>query len=240
MRKAALTKTEKAYQSLRKAIVTGQILPNGPLHEHDLMKRFGHGRTPIREALKRLTLERFVVWPARSTPYVKGVSPQDLQRLYEARLTLEGPIARMAARRITEPELKELDRLCVELEQAIAAGEIYKATEIDYAIHIAIAQGSDNIVLAEAVGHLIRGCLHLWYNAGKHFGVEATPLTHLSIVESLRARDAEACVEKVNEHIFNSYRRQLKLMELSLEEFMPSRLKSIPEVTLSGFDERVL
>ncbi len=240
MRGTALTKTEKAYQSLRKAIVIGQIPPNGPLHEQDLMKRFGHGRTPIREALKRLTLERFVIWPARSTPYVKGVSPQDLQRLYEARLTLEVPIARMAARRITEPELKELDRLCHELEAAIAAGEVYKATEIDYEIHTGIARGSDNTVLAEAVGHLIRGCLHLWYNAGKHFGVEATPLNHLSLVESLRARDAEASVEKVHQHILNSYRRQLKLMELSLEEFMPSRLKPIPEIPSEGLADRGL
>jgi hypothetical protein len=59
-------------------------------------------------------------------------------------------------------------------------------------------------------------------------------------VESLRARDAEASVEKVHQHILNSYRRQLKLMELSLEEFMPSRLKPIPEIPSEGLVDRGL
>lgn len=215
-----LTKTEKAYETIRKAIVTGRLTKNSALNEQELMRTFNHGRTPIREALKRLTLERFVVWPARGTPYVRGASANDLQRLYEARLVLEVPIMRMAAKRISSAELRSLEKLCDDLETAIAHGDTYEAVEIDYAIHVAFAKGSNNEVLAEAIVNLMRDCLNLWYNASSYFGVEEKPDNHRFLVASLRNRDVDESERLIREHIINSYRRQLKIMELDLEQFV--------------------
>jgi DNA-binding GntR family transcriptional regulator len=220
MRKVKLTKTEKAYEAIRKAIVTGRLAKNSVLNEQELMRTFNHGRTPIREALKRLTLERFVVWPARGTPYVRGASVNDLQRLYEARLILEVPIMRMAANRISSTELRALEKLCDDLETAIACGDIYVAVEIDYAIHVAFAKGSNNEVLAEAIVNLMRDCLNLWYNASAHFGVEEKQYNHRYLVASLRSGNAEESERLIREHIISSYRRQLKVVELDLEQFV--------------------
>ena len=210
-----VTKTDQAYQALRRGIVVGDIPANSPLDEADLMGRFDTGRTPIREALKRLALEQFVVWPPRRTAYVREIGPYELNRLYESRLVLEEPVARLAAERITDAGLAELDEFCTQLEQAAEADQVYEAVEIDHALHMAIARGSDNRFLAEAVGNLNCGSLRIWYVAHKVIGLEDVPEHHRDIVAALRTRDPERAAEATRRHIIVSHDRQLRLQSLS-------------------------
>lgn len=216
-----MTKSDHAYQALRRGIVVGEIPANSPLDEAELMVRFDTGRTPIREALKRLALEQFVVWPPRRTAYVREIGPYELNRLYESRLVLEEPVSRLAAERITDAGLAELDRICDELEQAAAAGQVYEAVEIDHALHLAIAHGSDNRFLAEAVGNLNCGSLRIWYVAHKVIGLEDVPEHHREIVDALRTRDPQRASAATRRHIFVSHERQLRLQSLSSSE-LPS------------------
>lgn len=213
-----MTKSDQAYQALRRGIVVGEIRANAPLDEADLMRRFDTGRTPIREALKRLALEQFVVWPPRRTAYVREVGPFEMGRLYESRLVLEEPVSRLAAERITDAELAELDGMCAELERAAEAGEVYEAVELDHRLHLAIAHGSDNRFLAEAVGNLNCGSLRLWYVAHKVLGLEGVPDDHRRIVESLRSRDPERAAAEARRHVFVSQERQLRLQALKPEQ----------------------
>ena len=94
------TKADLAYRLLRRAIVVGEISGNEPLDEVALVGRFGTGRTPMREALKRLAQEQFIVWSPRRSPFVRDLSLQELLRLYESRMVMEVPAARLAATRV--------------------------------------------------------------------------------------------------------------------------------------------
>lgn len=211
-----VTKSDQAYHALRRAIVVGEIPTNTPLDEADLTGRLDTGRTPIREALKRLALEQFVVWPPRRTAYVREIGPFEVNRLYESRLVLEEPVTRLTAERITDAGLTELDRICAELERAAEAGNVYEAVELDHQLHLAIAYGSDNRFLAEAVGNLNCRSLRLWYVAQKELGLENVPQCHADIVEALRTRDPERAAAEARRHVLGSHDRQVRMQALPL------------------------
>jgi DNA-binding GntR family transcriptional regulator len=211
------TKADEAYRVLRRGIVVGDIPASSPLDDAELAKRYGTGRTPLREALKRLAQEQFIVWPPRRTAYVRELSLHDLHRLYEARLLIEVPAARLAASRITEAQLSELERISDELCAAAVKGQVYESIERDHALHLAITRGADNRFLAEAVGNLNCGSLRLWYVAHQQLGLAGVPADHKPIVEALRARDPERAEAAVREHILLSHRNQLEVKALPAE-----------------------
>jgi DNA-binding GntR family transcriptional regulator len=205
------TKADHAYLLLRRAIVVGEIQAGEPLDELELTERFTIGRTPVREALKRLALEQFIVWPSRSTPYVRQMSQHDVHRLYESRLLMEKPAARLAATRITATQLDEVHRIGNELQVAAEAGDVYASIEADHALHIAITRGSDNRFLSEAVDRLNCGSLRLWYVAHEQLGLEHVAGQHQTIIDALDTRDPEAAEAAVHDHIILSLRRQIEL-----------------------------
>jgi len=207
----AKTKGDLAYRTLRQAIVTFEIPAGVPLDEAELMARYGLGRTPLREALKRLALEHLVVWPAHRTPYVRAVSVDDLAPLYETRFLLEVPVARLAAERITEPELAGLEAILDELQETIAAGHTYDVVELDFALHAAIARGTHNRYLAEAITALNCSSLQLWYRAHQQLGLSRVQRLHTDLVAALHDHDPARAEALAREHIVASHRRQLAL-----------------------------
>ena len=205
------TKADRAYSALRRAIVVGEIPANAALDENELMERLAAGRTPVREALKRLALEQFVMWPPRRTPYVLDLSSQDLHRLYESRFLLEEPAARLAATRISAAQLEHAQQLCDDLTSAASQGDVYASIEADHALHMAITRGSDNRFLTEAVDRLNCGSLRLWYVAHERLGLEDVPADHQEILDALRTRDPERAASAVRRHIQLSLDRQMKV-----------------------------
>jgi DNA-binding GntR family transcriptional regulator len=205
------TKTDAAYQALRRAIVTGEIGPNEPLDENALQQHYQLGRTPLREALKRLAREQFATWPAHSTPFVRGVSADELNDLYQTRIILEEPASRIAAASITDTQLDRLDKMSVQIEELISGGEIYHAVEADHALHLAIAQSTGNRFLAEAVSNLNCGSLRLWYTAHNRLHDQTQTPRHSHLIEALRNRDPERAAEETRRHIMRSHERQLAL-----------------------------
>lgn len=206
----AATKSEAAYRTLRRAVVIGEIQAQGPLDDVTLSETYGIGRTPLREALKRMAQEQFLVWEPHRTPYVRDIGLADLRHLYESRRLLEIPIARLAAERVTQVEVEELRRLVVDMKIAYDTGQAYEAVELDHQLHLAIATASRNRFLANAVHDLNEPSLRLWY-----LGIKRSPPpqddNHGPIVEAIAERDADNAERLVREHIETSFRRQLVL-----------------------------
>ncbi|MDP4506747.1 GntR family transcriptional regulator [Nonomuraea turcica] len=220
------TKTEQAYSALRRAIVTGDLVEDMPLDDAMLLARFGFGRTPIREALKRLADEQFINYPPHRTPYVRGIKVRDLSRLYEARHLLEEPVARLAARRATPAQLDELQRICDRIDEEIAADRPYEAVEYDHQFHLEIARSTDNPFLAEAVNRLNCGSLRIWYLAHSTLGMANTNADHRAIQAALTDKDPEQAAAQVTRHIDKSYARQMELHRLDLVLLAPSSTPS--------------
>ena len=105
---------DKAYHEIRLLIVSLELAPGAVIDERELIERLEIGRTPIREALRRLAHERLVeVYPRRGM-FVTGVDVRELARLSEVREVLEPEAARLAAERATDAEREQLSAIAEE------------------------------------------------------------------------------------------------------------------------------
>jgi len=92
---------DRAYVAIRDRVLTLQLPPGSPIDEDELIRELGIGRTPIREAIKRLALEDLVtVYPRRGT-FVSDINISDLAQISDLRIQLEGHAAFRAAERAT-------------------------------------------------------------------------------------------------------------------------------------------
>src|ERR671923_2068367 len=108
---------DRAYVELRDQIVTLAIPPGAPINEEALGRELGLGRTPLREAIKRLAHENLVaVYPRRGT-FVCEINITDLAHISDVRAELEAHAAYRAAQRVTSEQREELDVLLEELAQ---------------------------------------------------------------------------------------------------------------------------
>src|SRR3954454_10964288 len=109
---------DRAYAELRDRIVTLAIAPGEPINEDALGRELAMGRTPVREAIKRLALERLVtVYPRRGT-FASEINITDLAAISDVRVQLEGHAARRAAERLTPDQRAQLDALGAEIDAA--------------------------------------------------------------------------------------------------------------------------
>jgi DNA-binding GntR family transcriptional regulator len=208
------TKTEQAYWMLRKGIVTGEFADWAPLDEVELMGRLDVGRTPIREAIKRLASEEFVVWYPHRTPNVRTTSADDLASLYEARQLFEVPAARLAAEHATEADIDTMEKISRSIDEAISSEKLYEVAELDYDFHLAIAEASRNRFLAEAIRHLNFSSLRLWYRSYLRLGIDTINDHHHEQLEAIRRHDVDTAVSITKAHIEFSHTRQLRLFGL--------------------------
>jgi DNA-binding GntR family transcriptional regulator len=227
------TKSEVAYLVLRRAIVTGEIPGQTPLDESDLIRSYGLGRTPVREALKRLAQEQFIIWGSHRTPYVRDIGVQELMPLYKARELLEVPAARLAAGLSTGNELAVLDRLAVEMDAAYAADQVYEAVELDYQFHGSVADGAHNPFLARAVRSLNEASLRLWFVGIERFPRPPGENDHRDIVKAVRSGDPGQAEAAVRTHIEDSFRRQLILHGLVASTAALEEAAAIPRPSQS-------
>src|SRR5438034_1632001 len=113
---ATVSLAERAYHAIREMIVSLELRPGAVIDERRLMDRLGIGRTPTREALRRLAQEQLVeVYPRRGM-FVTNVEIRDLASLTEVRSVLESHVARLAAGRATDDDRAVLESLLDELE----------------------------------------------------------------------------------------------------------------------------
>jgi DNA-binding GntR family transcriptional regulator len=208
---AAETKSDIAYKRLRREIVTKVIPEDEPLDERDLMAQYGLGRTPIREALKRLQNEQLLLWPVRRSPYVPRIGADDMFHLHNARQVLEVQTAAMAAQTVSEGDIRELRQIAEEQRLQIANGNTYESAELDLKFHQRISLATGNRFLVEAVTRLDIGSLRLWWESMERLGMDNIEREHSRIIDALAARDTTLTGECMKEHVMNAFARHADL-----------------------------
>ena len=156
---------DQAYRQLRDAIVAVRLHPGAPLDEKALSASLGLGLTPIRDALKRLTLERLAVTYPRRGTYVSRINIADEARLTEVRVELEGLAAALAAERATQGDHATLLKTLEDLE----SGSLERAdhTELDVRVHRAIYAAAHNEFLEATLNQYANLAMRIW-----NFGLE--------------------------------------------------------------------
>ncbi|MEU9592383.1 GntR family transcriptional regulator [Streptomyces sp. NPDC048193] len=143
------TLADQAYRSVADRLVTLQIRPGEPLNDERIAAELGFGRTPVREALKRLEHERLIVaYPRRGT-FATEVQIADLGHVSEVRLELEPLAAALAAERASESDRAGLGRLLTRLAKASdGEGDLIR---LDMTLHRAIYAATRNPFLEDTL-----------------------------------------------------------------------------------------
>jgi DNA-binding GntR family transcriptional regulator len=145
---------EVVFDSLREAIINGTLRPGERLMEIQLAEELGVSRTPIREAIRKLELEGFVVMVPRKGAYVAGISLKDIADVFEVRASLEALASGLAAERITDEELEELERILVRLAEISEGGNVPEFVDSDTSFHDYLYQCSRNQRLIQMLSNL--------------------------------------------------------------------------------------
>ncbi|MFZ3131458.1 MAG: GntR family transcriptional regulator [Desulfosporosinus sp.] len=192
---------EIVFESIREAILNGVFEPGERLMEIQLAEELGVSRTPVREAIRKLELENFVVMIPRKGAYVAGVSLKDIADVFEIRSALEGLAAGLAAERITDDELEQMERALfyrvdqgeLDLEQLVKSDTdfhalVYKASRNERLIQI-LANLREQIQRFRTTSLAVPGRMKLAIDE------------HRRIVEALRNHDSEEAQSLAIAHI---------------------------------------
>jgi DNA-binding GntR family transcriptional regulator len=192
---------DKAYVAIRGLIVSLELPPGSVLNERALIERLGIGRTPVREALRRLAQERLVeVFPRRGM-IVTAVEIRDLASLSEVRAVLESEAARLAAERATPTERKELDALIAELDRHDGLDQ-RGLMAFDERIHKTIYRCAHNAFLAETLAQYYVLALRIWHLALEQAEeLEAAVKEHRALLVAIRDGKGERAAQIIRRHV---------------------------------------
>ena len=142
------------FNTLRKAILKGELKPGERLMELTLADRLGVSRTPIREAMRKLELEGLVVMVPRKGAQVASITEKDMNDVLEVRIALENIAIEKACERMTDEKLERLTEASRNFERTVKEGDLVQLAEADEAFHEAIYRASDNLKLNQVLSNL--------------------------------------------------------------------------------------
>ena len=145
---------EEVFTMLREAILTGELRPGDRLIERELAEQLGVSRTPVREAIRKLELERLVTHIPRKGVIVSEISREDVVEIFDIRASLEGLIARQAAVRITLQGVNELQSALEPMDAAIANQELQRLNDLHEQFNDTVYQAADSPRLLEMINSL--------------------------------------------------------------------------------------
>ena len=188
---------DRAYEYLRDSLVSLRIEPGAPMDEKQLSAAMGVGLTPVRDALKRLTLEGLVaIYPRRGT-FAAEIRVSDELWLTEVRIVLEGQAAALAAQRATQ---EDRDRL---LALAARVGEEgSNPIDLDVEMHRAVYTAAHNPYLENSCNQYANLAMRLWnYGLRSNSSSTSVPCTLGPVVDAIVAHDSDRARNEAQAHL---------------------------------------
>jgi DNA-binding GntR family transcriptional regulator len=200
---------ERAYHQLRDRIVTLGLPPGTVLREDTLMAELGIGRTPLREAVKRLALESFVAVRPRRGTYVTEVDAASIVHITEVRAELEAYAAEIAARRMDTAARARAQGLLEEIERLTGSDDHDALMRLDGDIHALTWEASGNPYLLETLERYFSLSLRIWYLVLDRVpGLGHAVHDQSALLEALIARDGARARTIMREHIL-AFQREI-------------------------------
>jgi DNA-binding GntR family transcriptional regulator len=201
---------DRAYVQLRDRIVTLRLAPGTVLREDELMRELDVGRTPLREAVKRLALENLVAVQPRRGTFVCAVEAADIVNINEVRAELEGYAAALAAQRLDDDHRAAAQALLREVEELGETGDQDWLMRFDERIHRFTWEATGNPYLIETLERYFTHSLRIWYLVLDRLpGLGHAVHDQAQLVEALLAGDADHARELMREHVLDFQRELL-------------------------------
>lgn len=203
------------FNTLRKAILTGQLKPGERLMELHLANKLGVSRTPIREAIRKLELEGLVIMIPRRGAEVAQITEKSLKDVLEVRRALDVLSVELACERITQKEMDELEKACREFAQATNEKDASVIAKADVKLHDIIVEATGNQRLKQLVNNLSEQMYRYRFvyikDQNQHENLIAE---HKEIYESILVKDKEKAAMAAKNHIDNQEKSILNQIRL--------------------------
>lgn len=190
------------FESLRKAIVEGSLKPGQRLMEVQLAEQLGVSRTPVREAIRKLELEGFVIMLPRKGAYVADMSVKDIIDVLEVRSALEGLAANLAAERMDNKEKERLKEAAKSLNESMEHGDLDEILRKDVEFHQCIFEAAGNKKLTQVINSLWEQVYR--FRAGymsDHSAMKGIREEHAHLINAITSGDGEKASKCAKEHI---------------------------------------
>lgn len=203
------------FNTLRRAILTGQLKPGERLMEVHLAGKLGVSRTPIREAIRKLELEGLVTMIPRRGAEVAQITEKSLNDVLEVRRALDMLSSELACERISEEETGMLKQASLNFEQAVESGDATEIAAADVAFHDIIVKAAGNLRLLQLVNNLSEQMYRYRFVYIKEENERQNLIAeHKEILAGIIARDKNRARAAVKLHIDNQQKSIINQIRL--------------------------
>ena len=192
------------FDTLREAIIVGELKPGQRLMEVQVAEKMGVSRTPVREAIRKLELEGLVEMLPRKGAHVAELSGKDIMDVLEVRATLDGLATSLSATRITDDEKKELRHLLDQFINYVEKENLQGSIKKDVEFHDVIYRSSRNDKLIQISNNLREQIQRFRIVYIKDYSSSRELIReHTEIYEAIIAGNPETAMEAARRHIKN-------------------------------------
>lgn len=196
-----ITKELAAYQAIRAAIISGELQPGQQVSIRELAARFEFGRTPIADALKRLSIEGWLDSEPGVGTRVAALNLADRYEYMQVRGAIEVLAARLCAAHITPETALDFDHCLAVSQLAIDSENWMRAIEADIEFHRLCAQKCQNRFLADFYGRLLMQDERVFFrNLPDPDARIQSHAQHAAIVQAIKAGQPDAAAEAAQRH----------------------------------------
>lgn len=207
------------FNTLRKAILTGELKPGERLMEIHLANRLGVSRTPIREAIRKLELEGLVIMIPRRGAEVAQITEKSLKDVLEVRRALDALCVELACDRINSDEEEMLKEACDDFERATETKDATIIAKADVAFHDIIVQATGNQRLIQLINNLSEQMYRYRFEYIKDENRHDSLIDeHRIIYESIVKRDKKKAAQTARLHIDNQEKSIIRQIRLEQEQ----------------------
>lgn len=205
------------FNTLRQAILTGELKPGERLMEIHLANKLGVSRTPIREAIHKLELEGLVILIPRRGAEVAQITEKSMNDVLEVRRAMDALCVELACDRISPEELEKLQNACDTFAEAVKTRDIRVIAQADVALHDIIVQATGNQRLVQLINNLSEQMYRYRFeylkDTSRH---ECLIKEHRMICEGIREKNKDAASQAAKLHIDNQ--EQAIIEQIRLEK----------------------
>ena len=201
---AYLPLRDVVFQTLRQAILKGQLQPGERLMEIKLAEKLGVSRTPIREAIRKLELEGLVVMVPRKGAAVANITEKDTKDVLEVRRTLEMFAVEVACERITDEQREQLKEAAKAFEASKGSMDLIRIAETDMKFHEIIYEATQNERLVQMLNNLRENMYRyrIEYLKDPNY-YDSLVREHREILEAIENSDKDCARISMRAHIDN-------------------------------------
>ncbi|MCK5751373.1 MAG: GntR family transcriptional regulator [Mycobacterium sp.] len=211
---------ERVAHRLREEIIKGWRAPGTALGEAEVAAELGVSRNPVREAVRVLEAEGFLVSRPGRGVVVARLDEDEARSILEVRANLETLIARSAAQRRTDAHLAQLHRVMDQAETAMAQGRLDDLAALNTEYHDLLAQASGNQVARRIIADLMKKVAWM-YSVDIANRAASSWHEHADLLNAIEAADVEGADQLMSVHIANATKDfSLKYRRDPIEEML--------------------